>query len=159
MRCGKINRWISAEIDGVLPVYRKKLVEQHLSECQKCAEYQVALVAQERDIINLDFPKVADDFYAQIRLKLPQKQEGVEFVPSWLQLRWASVAVVISIGLVLGGMVALNTANRFLASKREDVSDSHREVDEFVYFSAIPASFHENDFFRDIVYESEESAQ
>jgi len=41
MRCAKIERWISDDIDGALAPRKKDIVARHLSSCPSCRAYRV----------------------------------------------------------------------------------------------------------------------
>jgi anti-sigma factor RsiW len=161
MKCGKIRRWLSAELDGELPPARRARLAEHIETCSACAQYRDALAGRERQIKALAFPAVSTSFYGQVRMKLAREAGGSRreaprrFEWAW---RWAPQAATLLIALFLGIIAGSGTASRLRAGPSAAASSHEEPVDEFLYFAAIPAATDQTDLFREIVYGEEVEA-
>jgi len=110
MKCKKIEKWISDNIDGELSERNKNKVEEHLQKCSLCRSYRVGLEKIHRTAKNLDSEKVSPDYWKDFPLKIkarlssltPEKRKPGPFAP-WWKWAWigAGLILVVFIGLFL----------------------------------------------------------
>jgi anti-sigma factor RsiW len=160
MRCARIRRWLSAQLDEQLSPSREARLARHLEACRACARYRESLAAGEQRIKALASPATSPDFYARVRMKLAREAEasraGVP-APAWSRPRWAAQLALLVLGLLPGGLVGFLTSGRFVAAREQSAQRVAPPTDEFVLFAAVPAATTEDDLFRGIVYEDEVS--
>jgi hypothetical protein len=78
MKCEKIKKWISDEIDRGLAVKNQKALEIHLSDCAECRAYQEHLKKIQRETKTLAAPVLAPGYWEESITRLKEKLETVE---------------------------------------------------------------------------------
>ena len=107
MKCEKIERWISDDLDASLAPGKRQKLETHLKACSACREYrrQVRrLQAESEGLEGLQASPerlgvLAAEIMRQLRLERQPERAGSAFRLTW---RWAGLAVPAVLALALG---------------------------------------------------------
>jgi hypothetical protein len=110
MKCEKIERWISDDLDGALMPGKRPRLEAHLSACPACREYRKKARRIQAASVRLEEPEVSPEsleaLSAEIRRKLrlerPGERAGRSLTLIW---RWVRLAGPAVLALVLGVVI------------------------------------------------------
>jgi anti-sigma factor RsiW len=96
MRCAKVQRWISADLDGEADPQQRDRVTRHLHACDRCHEFADGLYALPARLATIDVAEPRWGFEARVmRCVDRDAQEPVEsgWRAAWRWLRPAPVGV------------------------------------------------------------------
>jgi predicted anti-sigma-YlaC factor YlaD len=170
MRCEKIRRWISDDMDGALGPGRKQRLEEHFAGCPACRAYRQALEsiqAGSREILSVQRP-AGDREKALARLTGTilaeeaggRRRQAPASVPRtrwvWAGAATASLAAAILVFVIAGRGPA--PAEEFplgfessLAAIAQDLASDPGLADEFEAAIAASIREHEPEIHRDLV--------
>jgi anti-sigma factor RsiW len=86
MRCGKVQKLISARLDGRLDAARDEAVRRHIAECAQCRAFAADLATIPEALDSLSAPEPRWGFTGRLMARLPERQSGAGFARSWLDL-------------------------------------------------------------------------
>jgi hypothetical protein len=96
MRCKKIKRWISDDLDGALKPGRKKRLAEHLASCPACQTYKRGLEALQAAVQNAAGPAPSLEYWPNALGRLAERireapgPERVRPAPALFpHVRWA----------------------------------------------------------------------
>ncbi len=110
MKCRKIEKLLSDDIDGDLPEKKKKTLETHLRKCSSCSSYAKNIERFHEQAKNLERLEVSpvywEEFTSRIKTEISYaQQEKMRGLPQFLRWPWtwagAAFLFVIVIGLFL----------------------------------------------------------
>lgn len=96
MRCGKVQRWISARLDGALDAKRQALVASHLDGCPECRAFAADLPALDSLLAAVEVAEPRWGFEARVMARIANEAEpgSLTRVGHWCRsLRPAPVGV------------------------------------------------------------------
>ncbi|KKM73626.1 hypothetical protein LCGC14_1408560 [marine sediment metagenome] len=110
MRCRKIEKLLSNNIDGELPEKKNKILETHLRKCSSCSSYAENIERIHKQAKNLERLEVSpiywEEFTSRIKTEISYvQQEKRRGPPQFLRRKWvwagAAWLFVIVVGLFL----------------------------------------------------------
>ncbi len=110
MRCRKIEKLLSNNIDGELPEKKKKILEAHLRKCSLCSSYAENIERLHKQAKNLERLEVSpiywEEFTSRIKTEISYaQQEKMRGLPLFLRRKWAwagaGLLFVVVVGLFL----------------------------------------------------------
>jgi predicted anti-sigma-YlaC factor YlaD len=107
MKCEKIERWISDDLDAALALRKRQELEPHLKACPACREYWSKVRRIQAESKRLEGPEVSLErlealsagIMGKLRLESQDKRTGRALSLTW---RWARLAVPAVLALALG---------------------------------------------------------
>jgi len=122
MRCSKVQKLLSADLDGELNEKRRRSVQAHVAGCARCQRFADGLPGCEQVLDMLAVPEPRPGFTGRLMARLPQTRTRGAWLRDWLEtLRPAPVAVG-AIGLFFGVLLA-GLMNGDQASERSTQED------------------------------------
>lgn len=107
MRCRKIEKLLSNNIDGELPEKKNKILEVHLSKCSSCSSYAENIERLHKQAKNLERLEVSpvywEEFTSRIKTEISYaQQEKMRGLPLFLRWKWAWAGAVLLFVIVVG---------------------------------------------------------
>lgn len=107
MKCEKIERWISDDLDAALAPRKSQKLEPHLKACPACREFRNKVRRIQAESERLEGPEVSLErlealsagIMRQLRLEKQEERAGRALRLTW---RWARLAVPAVLALALG---------------------------------------------------------
>jgi len=118
MKCKKIEKWLSDNIDGTIGEKQKKKLRVHLEECASCRSYAKSLERIQKGIASLEKTGISPEYWKEFDFRLMRKLRSLEprkrvipsFISRW-KWAWSAAAFVL--------LVAFGLAYFFLQPKRD----------------------------------------
>ena len=116
MRCRKIEKLLSDNIDGELPEKKNKILETHLRKCSPCSSYAENIERLHEQAKNLEMHEVSpvywEKFTSRIKTEISYaQQEKMRGSPLFLRWKWAWAGAALLFVVVVGLLLYL-TQNR-----------------------------------------------
>jgi predicted anti-sigma-YlaC factor YlaD len=107
MKCEKIERWISDDLDAALAPRKRQKLEPHLKACPACREFRSKVRRIQAESKRLEGPEVSLErlealsagIMRQLRLERQEERAGRALRLTW---RWVRLAVPVVLALALG---------------------------------------------------------
>ena len=107
MRCRKIEKLLSNNIDGELPEKKNKILETHLRKCSLCSSYAENIERLHKQAKNLERLEISpvywEEFTSRIKTEISYaQQEKMRGSPLFLRRKWAGAGVALLFVIVVG---------------------------------------------------------
>ncbi len=103
MECRKVQRHLSAFMDGVLDAQTSTFIKKHLSACRECQKELESLKTLVRDLGNLETVRAPDDFLEQLHKRM---DAGSDF-RRWIRILFVPFRVKVPLELATAVAMAV----------------------------------------------------
>ena len=111
MRCHKIQKKLSAYLDGELDSKQKHVIKEHLDACQLCSADRARL--ERLDVFLDDGVRLSSDAYMLSRIHAGIKQTGRSLGKVWSSPQKSLAPVLVVAGLFLGVLLGIELNGLF----------------------------------------------
>jgi anti-sigma factor RsiW len=106
MRCGKVQKMLSASFDGRLEDARQTAVEAHLSGCPACQRFADNLLRCGHFLSVLEFPGPRPGFTERLMARLPERRTGRLYLRGRFEALRPAPAVAAAVAFACGVFLA-----------------------------------------------------
>jgi anti-sigma factor RsiW len=85
MKCGKVQKLISADLDGGLPDTRREALEEHLAGCGRCRAFKAELGVAAEGLETWAAPDPREGFASRTLARIHGRDPGRLPGPGWLE--------------------------------------------------------------------------
>jgi len=107
-QCKKIQRILHTQSPKEREQEEQNLLEEHLSQCASCREYQKMMHLTSEVIQTWDIPKVSQAFSVRVLEATEDIPQSIPWYNLWAQSRWfpatAAAAVTLAFSLMIGAL-------------------------------------------------------